>query len=283
MSWPIWLAAGLAALVALYGWLIATAPPPPDARALFGRLYAHRGLHDGNHTVFENSLNAFRLAAEQGYGIELDVQRTVDGVLVVHHDGTTGRVCGSNVTLHTTPYAALPPLPDGTPIPTLQAVLTLVAGRVPLMVEIKPDGGATANAAAACSALREYAGAYCIESFHPAAVQYFRKTAPAVFRGQLAMGGRRAADDVGRLVRFALKYLLVNCVGRPHFVSYQSEADRNLSMLCMKHLCRPPLAAWTLRTQSALNKARRDYQMFIFERFEPDQASPSTPPHPVQT
>ena len=86
----LWLLIALLLLCALYLFLIAPAKRPDD-RALRGWLYAHRGLHDGNRSVPENSLEAFRRAAEAGYGVELDVQLTRDGMLVVHHDASLKR------------------------------------------------------------------------------------------------------------------------------------------------------------------------------------------------
>jgi len=257
-------------LFILYLYLIAPGKRlQSNAEALLGKLYAHRGLHDGNNHVYENSLLAFRLAAEAGYGIELDVQLTADHVLVVHHDATTGRLCGVDVSIRETPYDALPALPDSSPIPTLAQVLELVDGRVPLIVEIKPYGSPSANAAAALAALKGYAGAFCVESFHPMAVCYCKHNAPHILRGQLSMGGKRDAQEVNLLTHIALKYLLVNVLSRPHFVAYHSQSDHNLSMWLMKRLFRPTLVAWTLRSQAALDQARKDYQMNIFELFKP--------------
>lgn len=271
MAWYAWVAAFLLALAALYLWMIAPRRARPDATALAGRLYAHRGLHDGNQLVFENSMEAFRRAVEAGYGIELDVQRTLDDLLVVHHDGNTARVCGQAAEIRRTRYEDLPPLPDGSPVPLFADVLGLVNGRAPLIVEVKEFGSPVGNAAAALAHLRDYRGPYCVESFHPMAVRYFRKTAPGILRGQLAPGGRRNPAEISRTVFFPLKYLLVNVLSRPHFVAYQCSSDRNLSMWLMKHLYRPLLAAWTIRSQPELDRATRFYQMPIFERFTPDK------------
>ena len=125
----IWLLIALL-LIILYLVLIAPSSAHPDDRALRGWLYAHRGLHDGNQSVPENSLEAFRLAAENGYGIELDVQLTRDGMLVVHHDGTLKRVCGVDRKIRELTYAELCkiPLPDGSRVPLFSEVLNLVAG-----------------------------------------------------------------------------------------------------------------------------------------------------------
>ena len=271
MAWYIAILLIILALCALYLWFIAPRRTHPDAAALLGKLYAHRGLHDGNHLVPENSLAAFARAVEASYGIELDVQLTADRQLIVHHDGTTGRVCKTDVTILSTAYADLPLLPDGSPIPTFAEVLALVAGRVPLIVEVKQYGSPTNNAAATLEALRGYAGPYCVESFHPLAVRYFRKVAPGIVRGQLAMGGAYNPKESGLTTYLLLKYLLINVLGRPHFIAYSSANDRNLSLWLMKRLYRPMLAAWTLRSQAALDTAKKSYRMWIFELFTPDQ------------
>ena len=270
MSWLDWLLGMVILLLGVYLWLIAPHRDRPDAGALVGKLYAHRGLYDPDQNAPENSLAAFRRAIEAGYGIELDVQLTGDGWLVVHHDGNTKRVCGVDAIIRQTAYADLPPLPDGTPIPTFADVLALVAGQVPMIVEIKHYGNPTENAARTLEALRGYTGPYCVESFHPLAVRYFRRNAPGIIRGQLAMGGPRNSEDGNWLEYFVLSSLLVNALSRPHFIAYSCEHDRNLSMWLMKHLFHPLLAAWTVRDQTLLNKVRKTYQMPIFEKFIPE-------------
>lgn len=262
----------LVLLAALYLFLIAPALKKPDDSTLRGWLYAHRGLHDGNHQVPENSMEAFRRAVEGGYGIELDVHLTRDGKLIVHHDGSLKRVCGVDKCIRDLSFDELRaiPLPDGSPIPLFTEVLSLVDGRVPLIVEIKQESGPEAVAAEALRQLREYHGPYCMESFHPLAVRYFKRNAPEIIRGQLAMGYPWKPGDTGRAAHFALKYLLVNVLGRPHFIAYSVPNDRNLSMGLMKHLFRPYLAAWTIRSQQVLDQAQREgYGYPIFELFIP--------------
>lgn len=243
----------------------------PDAGQLTGRLYAHRGLHDGNDKVAENGLPAFQRAVDAGYGIELDVQLTKDDRLMVFHDETLTRVCGVDRKLYEMTYDELRaiPLPDGSTIPTFDEVLALVGGRVPLIVEIKFHNRVTAIAKAACERLKHYQGPYCIESFHPAATYYFRKNAPQVVRGQLAAGGRLGSDQLPAPLHFALKFLLVNAISRPDFVAYEVANDHNLSMWLMKKVYKPLLAAWTVRDQQTMDYAKKAYQMPIFERFEP--------------
>lgn len=261
----------LIALAALYFLLIAAEPRRPECDALLHKLYAHRGLHDDNRQVTENSLEAFRLAVEAGYGIELDVQPTRDNRLVVFHDETLKRLCGADLRIRDLTWEELAahPLPDGSAIPLCDQVLALVDGKAPLIVEIKHYGSPRANAALTLEALRSYSGPFCVESFHPVAVRYFRREAPHILRGQLASGGKRA-PETNFLQHFAMKYLLVNWIGRPHFVSYSCGSDHNLSVWLTKRLGCALLVAWTIRGQKALDRARKDYQMFIFEGFHPD-------------
>lgn len=268
----LWILLSLVLLAGLYLFLIAPGRERPDASALLGHLYAHRGLHGGS--VPENSLAAFANAVEAGYGIELDVQLTQDGFLVVHHDASLKRVCGVDLRIGDITFDELcrHPLPDGSCVPLFVDVLSLVGGRVPLIVEVKHHGGAARNAAAALEHLRAYAGPYCVESFHPLAMRYFRRHAPGVIRGQLAMGGKRQPRESSRAAHFALKHLLVNCLSRPHFVAYSYPEDHTPGMWLMRRCFHPLLAAWTLRSQKTLDGAlARGYQLPIFEGFTPRQ------------
>lgn len=273
MAWLWWLLGIAAVLAALYLLLIAPRRlHRPNASLLQGRLYAHRGLHDGNQTVAENGLPAFQKAVDAGYGIELDVQLTSDGELMVFHDESLKRVCGVDGRLcdMTRAQLAQVPLPDGSAIPTFREVLALVDGKAPLIVEVKYHGSVRANAEAAWEHLKNYQGPYCVESFHPLAMYYFRKQAPQVLRGQLASGEKyHKGGEVGIAAWFAMKYLLVNAVSRPDFVAYDVHHDRNLSMWMMKHGFHPLLAAWTVRDEETLAYARKTYQMPIFECFVP--------------
>ncbi len=268
----LWVLIALVCLFLLYLWLVAPARRRPDARPLQGWLYAHRGLHDGNRQVPENSMAAFARAMEAGYGMELDVQLTRDGQLVVHHDGNLKRVCGVDRNIRDLTYDELCriPLPDGSRVPLFSEVLALVNGRVPLIVEVKHHGSAAGNAAAAYAQLKDYAGPYCVESFNPLAMRYFKKNAPQVVRGQLAYGGKWQPEELDAVSHFALKHLLVNCVSRPHFVAYSVPTDHTLAMWLMKRVFHPLLAGWTIRSQEVLDHAKAEgYDYPIFELFTP--------------
>src|SRR5690606_2438536 len=107
------------------------------------RPLAHRGLHGPG--VPENTLPAFRAAIAAGYGIELDVQPARDGTPLVFHDSGLRRMAGIDApvsSLSVAEAAAYPLLGTTHGIPTLEEVLALVAGRVPVLIEVKDQDGA---------------------------------------------------------------------------------------------------------------------------------------------
>ena len=76
----------------------------PDT-SLFQKVYfAHRGLHDNDAEAPENSMAAFRKAVEAGFGMEMDVHVTKDGIPVVFHDFTLERICGENIEIEECNY-----------------------------------------------------------------------------------------------------------------------------------------------------------------------------------
>jgi len=187
--------------------------------------FAHRGLHTEDKSVPENSMEAFRLAAEQRYGIELDVQLSKDGEVVVFHDATLNRVCGVDSRVDAKNYAELKTLglagSDQT-IPLFSEVLKCIDGRGPLLVELKTGPKNRELCRKTMDLLSKYEGQYCIESFDPRIVMWFRFHAPKVFRGQLACRPRDyEPEDASRPVAFILGNCLMDFLGRPQFISYK--------------------------------------------------------------
>ena len=155
-----------------------------------GFYYAHRGLYDNHHGIPENSLAAFRAAAEKGYGVELDVQLSSDGQVVVFHDDTLDRVCGVHGNVADFPLADLQRmklLDTDEAMPLFTDVLAVLRqGAGPLIVELKTGPRNTELCEKTRELLRSYPGVFCIESFDPRIVLWFRKNAPEIFRGQLS-------------------------------------------------------------------------------------------------
>jgi len=235
--------------------------------------YAHRGLHNNKAGIPENSLTAFDKAAVAGYGIELDVQLTKDKIPVVFHDSTLDRVCGVAGRLADHTYEELTAFRlygTGELIPRLEQVLELVAGRVPLIVEMKIELTDTGVCEAADEILRKYEGVYCIESFNPIGLLWYRKNNPAVVRGQLSKDFfRHGEKEENTLVHRALKNLLFNFLTKPDFIAYDYKGAKCLSRRICRYLYKNLSVAYTIKSQQQLDKYSKDFDLFIFEQFEP--------------
>lgn len=209
--------------VAIPVFLLAPGSANKRQKAAFkGVNFAHRGLHTRDKTVPENSLEAFRLAARQGYGIELDVQLTRDGHVVVFHDDTLTRVCGVDSRVDELTYGELCKLRlCGTEhgIPLLSEVLAVIRGRGPIIVELKPGKRNKELCKKTYEILSAYRGEVCIESFHPLIVTWFRFHAPEFIRGQLAMPAKGYKNQ-SKVMAFILSNTLMNFLARPHFIAY---------------------------------------------------------------
>ena len=242
--------------------------------ALIGHAYAHRGLHDEKGGIPENSLPAFRRAIIRGYGIELDVHLTRDGKLVVFHDQSLQRMCRDERDICDLSLEEIRALTLGETkekIPTLDEVLSLVDGRAPLIIELKSDGkwGDCALPAALHERMQAYSGPYCVESFDPMMLRWYKKHAPQVIRGQLAFDQRVIKGEYRHVIMFAASHLLFNCLSRPDFVAYQYQCQKNLSFRVQRALFRPMLAAWTVRSKEDYQALQSQFDLQIFEAFEP--------------
>lgn len=261
------------ALLIVYVLLILPRLPRRDIGDLLGWDYAHRGLWNENRP--ENSLPAFRAAVEGGFGIELDVHLTADGRLVVHHDNSLQRMCGVDKRIAQSTLAEIRAcrlLDTGEAVPTFDEVLEIVDGKVPLIVEIKVEkGNHAALSKTVYERMQRYDGPWCMESFQPQAVAWFRRNAPEVIRGQLAFNHVARSKNCGDLLlNIGIASLLQNLLSRPDFVAYEAKSEKwySLPMRVMR-LARPWLAAWTVRSQEDMDALRKKYDIQIFEGFVP--------------
>lgn len=269
---------GIAALIVLY--LLAIMPrmiKRPDT-SLFKKVYfAHRGLHDNAGDAPENSMAAFRKAVEAGLGMELDVQVTSDGVPVIFHDFSLERVCGAQgkVVNHTfKELQAYTLCQSKERIPRLSELLELVDGRVPLIVEIKAETADVSCCAVIDGLLRAYHGAYCIESFNPMVLWWFRLNRGDVVRGQLSSNFRREGV-YWNILYFAMTHLLFNFLTKPDFIAYNHKFSEEPGRRICRHLYRHPAAAWTVRSEQDLAALQGEYDVFIFDSFLPARAKSS--------
>jgi glycerophosphoryl diester phosphodiesterase len=239
------------------------------------RPIAHRGLHDASKGIIENSASAVRAAMGKGLAVEADVQCTADHMPIVFHDATLERL-----TAKTGPVAACSTealsgiaLRDSKDcILSLPALLDLVNGHVPLLLEVKStwtrDGKFETNIA---SMLASYPGPVAVMSYDPHALASFRSTAPDLPRGLVA-GRFDNPSDWPQLTagqRFAMRHLLTAAIAWPNFIAYDVEALPALAPLIAKALFGMPLLAWTVRTKEERARALRYADAIIFEGIDP--------------
>lgn len=243
----------------------------PDDTALKGWYYAHRGFHDNQTAAPENSMKAFEKAVKAGYGIELDVQVSKDLQAVVFHDKTLRRVCAVDGKVSDYTYAELQKFrlcESNEKIPLLKDVLELVDGKVPLVIELKCYEKAGVICQTADQLLKDYKGTYCVESFHPLALQWYRQHRPEVIRGQLATNFRLTESGLAPYLE-VVHYLLTNVMCRPDFIAYDYRFKNNLSRKLCCGMFGAASVGWTIRSQQTMDACRGDFDLFIFEGFRP--------------
>lgn len=239
--------------------------------------YAHRGLHDA-HTP-ENSLGAFQRAVQRGYAVEMDVQLTKDGQVMIFHDRDLGRMTGVRGKVRHFTLSELKSLRLGgteEQIPTLEEVLALIDGRVPILFETKGLGISGRLERRFFQKVEHYAGNYAIQSFSPLSLRWFMRHAPHIVRGQLACDIRRCDRELAAWKRLVLDGLLyqirrlrTNFLCRPNFIS--CELHRVSGALLKKlRVTGAPVLGWTIRSEEQYFQVRQHIDAVIFEGFVPD-------------
>lgn len=238
----------------------------------FGVYYAHRGLHDNASEAPENSMAAFCRAIKAGYGMEMDVQLTKDGVPVVFHDFTLKRVCGKEGKVSDYTWQELKGLRlcgSKETIPRFDEVLRTVGGRTPLIIELKVERTDLRTCAVVDELLKDYPGLYCIESFNPLVLMWYRKHRRDVVRGQLSDGFIKSGEFRGVLY-YVLQNLMLNWLTKPDFVAYNHKYANILSRKLCHGLYKNLAVAWTIRSQQELEAAKKGFDLFIFDSFVPN-------------
>lgn len=245
----------------------------------YGRNYAHRGLFGKDQRPPENSLPAFAAAAQNGYGIELDVQFTSDHRLVVFHDDTLDRMTPAKGFVHDMDWAhfsALPLAGSEEHPPLFADMLRTVAGAnpaTPLIVEIKSRREYSQTyleelCRATLAELKTYPGPYCLESFDPRVVGIVRRQAPEVLRGQLADSYQSyRSTGVKAVPAFAFSHCLGNVLGRPDFIAWCPD-ERNWAV----RLCAAlgaMMVMWTALPEHDTERLEKDYDGVIFQWYAP--------------
>lgn len=264
------------ALVVFGVWLFLIAPGKNPKMDYYKKVkYAHRGLHGEIDGVFfaENSLSAFRRATERGFGIELDVRLSSDGEVVVFHDDTLDRV--TNGTGKVKDYTAkelselsLMGTADG--IPTLREVLSLVDGRVALLVELKETGADHSISEKTAELLKDYKGEFIVESFSPLSFGAFKNQLPDVPCGLLV--SKHTEKPECRTLKYRLvQRLLLNVIPRPTFIAMHKDKIRLWPLPFVRALFKVPCIAWTVESKEEEARAYEDgFDTVIFEGYIPE-------------
>ena len=239
------------------------------------RPIAHRGLHDAAKGIVENSASSVRAAMGAGLAVEVDLQCTLDHMPVVFHDATLDRLTSETGPVAARDAAALSRIPlrnSADYILSLPALLALVNGHVPLLLEVKStwarDGKFEANIA---KMLEAYPGPVAVMSFDPYSVAAFRQVAPLIPRGLVAerFDDPRCWSHLSVWQRLAMRNLLTSAIAWPHFIAYDIRALPALAPLITWGLFGLPLITWTVRTKDERERALRYADAMIFEGIVP--------------
>lgn len=234
--------------------------------------YAHRGLHDKENGIPENSLAAFRRAIDHGFGAELDVHLLKDGSLAVFHDSSLLRLCGTNGIIEDLTADDLKNYHlQGTyeTIPLLEDVLALFEGKTPLIIELKVvNKNHAALTDAVMAVLKDWNGTYCIESFHPGVVGHLKKHYPDVIRGQLSENFF-TSKSIPLPTAFLMTFLLTTAFTSPDFIAYHHQHRSCISLQLMRKLYGVHEVGWTIREQSVMEELEKEGVTPIFENFIP--------------
>lgn len=272
MFWMI-PAAILILLFALWLWLIAPQMSRRPNFAPFAKFdYAHRGLHDLANGVPENSLTGFRLAQKAGYGMEFDLQLTRDKQVVVHHDHSILRSCGEDRVISDMTYDELQQyrlFGTGERIPLFREVLAALDGSTPLIIELKGYNDPAELCGLVMKELSGYKGLYCVESFDPRIVRWFRRNRPEIVRGQLMGRFRKGDEGMSGLEAFCARNLMTNWFARPNFEAYDIHTRDIPAMAVARELLGIQEVSWTIRTREEYDKAKRLGSLVIFEHIRP--------------
>ena len=230
-----------------------------ELRALIAKPFAHRGLHGAGR--IENSRAAFLAAIEARHGIELDVQITGDGQAVVFHDEWLHRLSVDEGMVRGRTVAELARInlrdSDET-IPSLPEILALIAGRAPLLIEVKaPNREAGALCRAVSDALKGYTGPVAVMSFNPEVGRWFARHDPVHLRGLVV-------TEKGKPWRGGLKRRLSLWRSKADFLAYDirdlpsrfAEAARRKGL---------KVTTWTVRTMAERARAAEHADQIIYE------------------
>ncbi len=230
---------------------------------------AHRGYHDLNKKIWENTLSAFSRAVEAGFAIECDIQLSSDSVPMVFHDDTLERLCGIKGDVREKTAAELGLLAVGGTadrIPRLKQLLDLVKGQVPLVIELKgrdadDDDG---FAETVLEALEGYSGKVALMSFDHHLLKALTKAGSPYPVGLTAEGNTpETFFEHDEAMHYGLAFISYHWAHLPNsFV----DAQRQRGI---------PVITWTVRDENARRQTYTHADQMTFEGFDPRESTPS--------
>ncbi len=235
----------------------------------------HRALHNVARGRPENSRAAITAAIDAGYGIEIDVQLSSDGAAMVFHDYDLKRLAHDSGPIQQRSAADLGRVilrGNDEGIPTLSEVLDLVAGRVPLLIEIKDqDGIMGANVGrleqAVARAIERYDGPIAVMSFNPNSVQQMAIHAPKVARG--IVSSAYTPEDWPLLpkgTRDRLRDIPDFDTVRASFISHEVE-DLDAPRVAELKASGVDILCWTVKSEAQEVEARKVADNITFEQY----------------
>lgn len=230
------------------------------------RPIAHRGLHDLNNAVWENTLSAFQAAINADYAIECDVHLSRDGIAMVFHDENLTRLTGAQGDIHeltATQAGALQIGGTKDRIPSLKETLSLIAGRVPVIIELKgtedKDDGLVK---AVAMELKAYSGPAAIMSFDHHLIRRFASDAPNIPAGLTAEGIRTHDLEA----HFSMLAHPID------FISYNVHHLPNPFISFVKEKLNKQVITWTVQSEQEQDYSNIYADQITFEGFNPDRA-----------
>lgn len=226
------------------------------------RIISHRGIHD-NKKIYENTLEAIKLAQEKNYIIEIDIHITKDDKIIVFHDYNTKRITKQDMIIEKSNYKDLNNQ-NIIHIPTLEEVLEQVNGIVPLLIEIKQPNKVGKLEQKLMQILKNYKGDYAIQSFNPYVLLWFKKNHPKILRGQLSCSYKN--KRLNKLTKIILKNMLLNKLTTPDFITYKYN-ELSISKIKKYQKKNIKVLGWTLTSKEEYKKYKEIYDNLICEKF----------------
>ena len=224
-------------------------------------MIAHRGMHNKDAKIPENSLLAFKKAIENNYLIELDVHILKDGNVVVFHDDNLERMTGVNKNINEVTYDEIKTLKlqdTDEYIPLFQDVLKFIDGKVPLIIELKQNEKVGKLEQETVKLLKDYNGDFAIKSFNYKSIIWLKKNAPDIIRGQLVKYRR-----VKLLNKVFLRNMIFNKISKPDFLSCDIRIMPNNKIEKIRK--NKLILGWTIRSKEELEEAKKHCDNYICE------------------